>query len=580
MSSRWGCVAVAVALWPSLALPRVGGPPLLAGVGSLALIVVGVARPGHAGSDRARRTSSGADGIRSLSRGTVDVRYVWDASYTGLRFPLRPTVVLRIRAPHRALYWRASTLDYFVGDRWIENLYPVAIGRPRRRAAARSAGARPRRGREASWVDQTVTVEALDDRHLVAATQPMRVDTDRLGSVFFLSGGVMVAPRGDLAEDRGTRSGATRRGRRHRSSPHRPPATRQRPAGTSTSVGRGCPCSESRAGSSPSTSSSARGATATSGPTGRCGSRPVVSPAGRRRRTSPPSRSSVAPNGWVRLRRTATTPSGRFPPLVDFALGARAATASTSPERWRLMLRTLGIPSRVAVGFTSGSWSKGEWTVTDHQAHAWVEAWFVGHGWLAFDPTPGRGTFSAQYSFAADSADAVRALGTGRLLDFSPQPGSPGAPQQAAPEALPPAAPTEVPLWPLAFLLVPVVGAGATLAVKRRRRTRRLSAEDPRERADGIRLELADALRDRGVPARHAQPLVELARAAERRLDVHADRLVELTETARYAPPEIAVPAARAATDELRRVEAAIVRRSGRLRATLAALRPGTLRSA
>ena len=30
--------------------------------------------------------------------------------------------------------------------------------------------------------------------------------------------------------------------------------------------------------------------------------------------------------------------------------------------------------------------------MTDHDAHAWVEAWFAGYGWLTFDPTPGRGT--------------------------------------------------------------------------------------------------------------------------------------------------------------------------------------------
>ena len=80
------------------------------------------------------------------------------------------------------------------------------------------------------------------------------------------------------------------------------------------------------------------------------------------------------------------------------------------------MLRYLGIPARVAVGFTSGTWNDGTWTVTDHDAHAWVEAWFAGHGWLAFDPTPGRGTLSATYTNASDSADAIRALGTGRFL--------------------------------------------------------------------------------------------------------------------------------------------------------------------
>ena len=85
------------------------------------------------------------------------------------------------------------------------------------------------------------------------------------------------------------------------------------------------------------------------------------------------------------------------------------------------MLRMIGIPSRVAVGFTAGTWKGGVWTVTDHQAHAWVEAWFAGHGWLAFDPTPGRGILSAVYTLASDSADAVAALGTGRFLDFNPQ---------------------------------------------------------------------------------------------------------------------------------------------------------------
>ena len=34
------------------------------------------------------------------------------------------------------------------------------------------------------------------------------------------------------------------------------------------------------------------------------------------------------------------------------------------------------------------------WTVTDHNAHAWVEVWFHGWGWLPFDPTPGRGQLS------------------------------------------------------------------------------------------------------------------------------------------------------------------------------------------
>ncbi len=53
------------------------------------------------------------------------------------------------------------------------------------------------------------------------------------------------------------------------------------------------------------------------------------------------------------------------------------------------MLRMLGVPARVAVGFTSGSPDDGTWVVTDHDAHAWVEVYFPGYGWIDFDPTGG-----------------------------------------------------------------------------------------------------------------------------------------------------------------------------------------------
>src|SRR5207302_9176718 len=36
--------------------------------------------------------------------------------------------------------------------------------------------------------------------------------------------------------------------------------------------------------------------------------------------------------------------------------------------------------------------------VPDPAAHTWVEVWFRGYGWLAFDPTPGRGRLSGSYS--------------------------------------------------------------------------------------------------------------------------------------------------------------------------------------
>src|SRR5439155_16992284 len=56
------------------------------------------------------------------------------------------------------------------------------------------------------------------------------------------------------------------------------------------------------------------------------------------------------------------------------------------------MLRSIGVPARVAVGFTPGRFDAagGVYQVTTHEAHAWVEAYFPGYGWLQFDPTPTR----------------------------------------------------------------------------------------------------------------------------------------------------------------------------------------------
>ncbi|MEV7405447.1 DUF3488 and transglutaminase-like domain-containing protein [Streptomyces sp. NPDC091267] len=57
------------------------------------------------------------------------------------------------------------------------------------------------------------------------------------------------------------------------------------------------------------------------------------------------------------------------------------------------MARTLGIPARVAVGFTPGTvQSDGSSSVGLRDAHAWPELYFEGVGWTRFEPTPSRGS--------------------------------------------------------------------------------------------------------------------------------------------------------------------------------------------
>jgi transglutaminase-like putative cysteine protease len=58
------------------------------------------------------------------------------------------------------------------------------------------------------------------------------------------------------------------------------------------------------------------------------------------------------------------------------------------------MARSIGIPARVAVGFTKGEEDpnkNGLFRVKGRNAHAWPEVWLQGRGWVQFEPTPGRG---------------------------------------------------------------------------------------------------------------------------------------------------------------------------------------------
>jgi len=55
-----------------------------------------------------------------------------------------------------------------------------------------------------------------------------------------------------------------------------------------------------------------------------------------------------------------------------------------------VMLRSLGIPARVAVGYVAGDWDqdKEHFVVREAHAHAWVEVFFPNYGWIEFNPSP------------------------------------------------------------------------------------------------------------------------------------------------------------------------------------------------
>ncbi|WP_426566618.1 transglutaminaseTgpA domain-containing protein [Angustibacter sp. McL0619] len=61
-----------------------------------------------------------------------------------------------------------------------------------------------------------------------------------------------------------------------------------------------------------------------------------------------------------------------------------------------VMARTLGIPSRIGVGFLPGTPTQDDWwSVKLTDAHAWPELYFQNVGWVRFEPTPASRTGSA-----------------------------------------------------------------------------------------------------------------------------------------------------------------------------------------
>lgn len=71
-----------------------------------------------------------------------------------------------------------------------------------------------------------------------------------------------------------------------------------------------------------------------------------------------------------------------------------------------VMARSVGIPSRVAVGFAPGKAADDGWRVTMHDLHAWTELYLADYGWVAFDPTPGIGRAATSANPEGEVGDA------------------------------------------------------------------------------------------------------------------------------------------------------------------------------
>jgi transglutaminase-like putative cysteine protease len=142
-----------------------------------------------------------------------------------------------------------------------------------------------------------------------------------------------------------------------------------------------------------------------------------------------------------------TAPPTTSDALVDFLFHGKRGYCQQFASSMAVLLRAIGIPSRVAVGFTSGSVYNNEHVITTSDAHAWVEAYFPGYGWVTFDPTP-----------LADGRDQL-----------PPYLQSPHGPRPAPPSPTPPAAtvppgPSSPPTSPGVPTTAPPAPGGVTIS--------------------------------------------------------------------------------------------------------------------
>jgi transglutaminase-like putative cysteine protease len=210
--------------------------------------------------------------------------------------------------------------------------------------------------------------------------------------------------------------------------------------------------------------------------------------------------------------------------LISFLTKTRRGYCQQFAFAMAVMARLLGIPSRVVVGYTQGSYIGNDiWQVRTSDAHAWPELYFAGAGWLRFEPTPagvagqpGQATATAPvYSFPS-------AGGRGTVPKSTPSaPGNAGSQPTAssAPGGLSPklrhlpraggggGRPAPDPfLAGLAVLAVLAAAAAVPRAARSaRRRHRWFRAGDDAGRAQAAWDELRDDLTDHRIACRASE---------------------------------------------------------------------------
>ncbi len=267
--------------------------------------------------------------------------------------------------------------------------------------------------------------------------------------------------------------------------------------------------------------------------------------------------------------------------LARFLTGTKTGSCQQFAFGMAVLARLVGIPSRVVVGFTQGTFVAHDdtWQVKTSDAHAWPELYFSGAGWLAFEPTPpSQGGQAGQGTATVPAySDPQRFPGGTPHPRTGPNPGGPSPgpalghsstrlPGKLANQAGGPAGPgaskadDPVPLGAVAIALLAVLllTPGVTRVAVRRWRWR--TARDDVTRAHVAWRELCDDLADHRIIWQASESPRALARRITESLGLAG---AERDALARIARAEERASYAATPADSTRlRADVALVRRA------------------
>jgi transglutaminase-like putative cysteine protease len=277
-------------------------------------------------------------------------------------------------------------------------------------------------------------------------------------------------------------------------------------------------------------------------------------------------------NGTFAYNLAATSGSG-IAGLENFLYNTRTGFCQQFAFAMAGLARLVGIPSRIAVGYTAGAPAgHGTWKITTGDAHAWPELYFAGLGWIRFEPTPG----GAGGTATTPNYGTLPGLGVQPTSVPSTQPGLKGGSKgphsnldhlhnldinNVGPEGkqtasghhgLSPWIPVIVAAVIVAALLTPPTARSVV-------RRRRLQTAGDARLAHAVWREVRDDLADYGLTGRPSESPRAAARRVGALLQLDPDttkalgRIVRAEECASYAEAPLPTPTLRADSAAIRR---------------------------